>query len=1364
MKILHWNCQGLGGDLTIPHLKDIRRSQNPDVILLVETKHVNSYVRQVAKELGYQNTFFVPAHGSSGGAAVFWNERVRISLLDNPTLYCTNMRVEDGTNTFWMSYIYGNPVAKYRNEQWNDLIQSEIAGYLRNKPRLLIGDFNDIRTIKEKKGGITRSNASCSLFNKLLSVLGVHDIKTLGGRFTWMGRRSKYTIMSRIDRTLANDDWMELYPSATVSLFPWIGSDHRPLLLNTEGFKWKRSKAFRYDSRWRLYPELKKVMEHTWSQGCSNISEGDILSIIKKCRGALAQWRSQQNTNSGKLIAQLKQQIQSLYSAPSIDYTQLELLKIQLQLQYRLEEEYWRTKSRILWLQAGDKNTKYFHSKTKQRRHINRITCLQDDQGKLFSTAKDIRKHVEHYFRSLYTSNGCTLDSNLLKGIPSTVTEEINSNITAPVTEREIKSAVFAMDPDKSPGPDGMTPAFYQQHWDIIKTGVISFVQLFFQHNRLDPRINETHICLIPKVENPVSIKDYRPISLANVAYKIISKVLAERLKPWLHRIVSDNQSAFIPERLITDNVLVAHELMHSLHTKNLRNKFMALKLDIAKAFDKIEWQFIDRVMEQMGFCWQWRHWIKLCISTVSYSVLINGEPTQSIKPQRGLRQGDPISPYLYILCTEGLSRLIKQNIQEKKIHGFKASRSGPAISHLLFADDSLVFCKATDEESQNMLHLLNIYQRASGQEINYKKSSIAFSKGTPSQLQENIAKKFGITKVGGFGKYLGLPDHIGRKRKEVFNYLVQRIKNKLDGWYSKFLSPAGKEVLLKAVITSLPTYTMSCFLLPKLLLKEMTKAMRQFWWSVHKDRHGIPWIAWDKITLSKKEGGLGIRDMLAFNKALLAKQAWRLITKPSSLLARVYKAKYYRKTSFMEARSYQSSSYAWRSIIQTQPLIKKGMKWIVGDGQQIRVWKDNWLPDKENVASKNSQHIHHPDLIVKDLFLSGTTIWDLNKIRSIIHEDDVSRILKIRPSFTGHPDVITWTPSKSGSYTVKTGYHMQRAMDREEQDNQVSISSDLQIQPRILNRFWNLKIPPKIKIFWWKLIHNALPVADNLVKRRCRLDNGCQVCGEEIENIKHMILDCRVAKEIWSLSMLNKLPHLDQYSTVHQFIEALVEQCVSEQEFTLPFFLGWRIWKMRNKIIFENKRDHIVQVIRAAWMDKRLWEEAIQLIPTNAQTTQAPPSSISQIFPQGMEMYCIVDASWKSPVDKAGIGWSLSSKEGILKLQGSSAIDATTSPLVAEAMAILLAVQQLNCLGYKKVVILGDSLQLLKNLEQSRTVEGRKDININEATPIIEDILNLSRSNNFCFKWVPRNLVNYVDRLAKRVRDSSQEYIVTWL
>ncbi|KAF8118563.1 hypothetical protein N665_0004s0044 [Sinapis alba] len=370
-------------------------------MLLVETKNVNSLVEGLAKDLGYHNLVIVPASGSSGGAAIFWNDRVKVRFLDNPNLYCNHMSVEDDTNLFWLSYIYGNPVKKYRENQWHHIINAEAAGFLQNKPRMMIGDFNDIKHSAEKHGGLKRSVPSLKLFTKMLAVLGLQDIKTFGGKFTWMGKRAKYTILSKIDRAVANCDWLDMYPAAHVRLLPWIGSDHRPLLVNTEAERWKRKGSFKYDSRWRLFPGLKQVIEQAWNEEFSRLSGKDIHQLINNCRKAISQWRSKQNTNSSKLIQQLKDDIQKAYEAPTIDYGRLGILKAELHLQYRLEEEYWRNKSRVLWLQAGDRNTRFFHAKTKQRRSYNRIIQLQDDQGNIYTKAKDIQTHSIDYFQSL---------------------------------------------------------------------------------------------------------------------------------------------------------------------------------------------------------------------------------------------------------------------------------------------------------------------------------------------------------------------------------------------------------------------------------------------------------------------------------------------------------------------------------------------------------------------------------------------------------------------------------------------------------------------------------------------------------------------------------------------------------------------------------------------------------------------------------------------------------------------------------------------------------------------------------------------------------------------------------------------------
>ena len=209
--------------------------------------------------------------------------------------------------------------------------------------------------------------------------------------------------------------------------------------------------------------------------------------------------------------------------------------------------------------------------------------------------------------------------------------------------------------------------------------------------------LNLTHIALIPKVTNPTCVTEFRPISLCNVLYKLISKLLANRLKRVLPCLITPTQSAFVPDRLITDNILAAYETLYTMHTRIKGKKgFMAVKLDMSKAYDRVEWGFLKETMRQMGFDPRWIHLIMMCVTTVNYSVLVNGEPCGNIKPSRGLRQGDPISPYLFLLCAEVLSYMVTHANRDGLLSGVPTSKYGPQVNHLFFADDSLLFCRAS--------------------------------------------------------------------------------------------------------------------------------------------------------------------------------------------------------------------------------------------------------------------------------------------------------------------------------------------------------------------------------------------------------------------------------------------------------------------------------------------------------------------------------------------------------------------------------------------------------------------------------------------------------------------------------------------
>jgi len=248
----------------------------------------------------------------------------------------------------------------------------------------------------------------------------------------------------------------------------------------------------------------------------------------------------------------------------------------------------------------------------------------------------------------------------------------------------------------------------------------------YLNNEVFDPGINSTFITLIPKKASPSSVSDFCPISLCNVSYKLIAKVLANRLKKVLPVIISPAQSAFVPGRLITDNVLVAYEALHSMATRMRGRKgYMAAKLDMSKAYDRVEWSFLESMMRSLGFMERWIRFIMRCVSSVTYSVLVNGVPYGKFIPSRGLRQVDPLPPYLFLLVAEGLSSLLARAEQEGKITGVPISAGGVRLTHLLFADDSLLFCRANFNEWGYLLKVLEMYESTSGQKLNADKTSI---------------------------------------------------------------------------------------------------------------------------------------------------------------------------------------------------------------------------------------------------------------------------------------------------------------------------------------------------------------------------------------------------------------------------------------------------------------------------------------------------------------------------------------------------------------------------------------------------------------------------------------------------------------
>ena len=249
-------------------------------------------------------------------------------------------------------------------------------------------------------------------------------------------------------------------------------------------------------------------------------------------------------------------------------------------------------------------------------------------------------------------------------------------------------------------------------------------------------------------------------------------------------------------------------------------------------------------MMSKLGVGSRWISLIMKCITSVSYSIAINGCTSENFCPGRGLRQGDPLSPYLFLICTEGLSAALSKLQRNNGMQGAQASRYGPRVSHLFFADDSLLFAKAERRESERVKDVLMNYEKCSGQVINFEKSAILFSGNTSVGTKTEIQELFGVQETTNLEKYLGLPTMVGRNRKKSFRDIKNRMEARLHGWSKRSLSVGGKEVFLKAIIQAIPTYAMSCFLFPKSFCHELNMMISRFWWKCDKNKKGIHWLS----------------------------------------------------------------------------------------------------------------------------------------------------------------------------------------------------------------------------------------------------------------------------------------------------------------------------------------------------------------------------------------------------------------------------------------------------------------------------------------------------------------------------------------
>ncbi|KAJ4812894.1 RNA-directed DNA polymerase (reverse transcriptase)-related family protein [Rhynchospora pubera] len=710
---------------------------------------------------------------------------------------------------------------------------------------------------------------------------GLQDLGYSGPAYTWSnGQPDSSLIRQRIDRALASATWLARFPHAKVKHLPRMNSDHAPLLLTTAPPGNRRGKMFKMENWWYMRPEFNEICNRAIERGSEdwNVFLGSLKSTVKTWVKGIP--------NPDTACTQLEEAIAQLQLNP-VATQQHEAQLIQEYNSLLLAREaYWAQRSRIRWATYGDSNCSFFHISASARRRRNQINSLlvRDDQWA--TTEAEIRSAIVQYFKSIFCASlpfeGRSIHSlheNFLNTIPK-LDPNLIDTLSALPSESEITVIVFSIHPDRAAGPDGINARFIQNQWHLLKELIIKQVKRFFHTKTMCQDMAKSNLVLVPKKEVPQKVADYRPISVCNVIYKIISKLLSRRLQPYIATLVSPMQSAFTPGRQIGDNVIIFREVMHSFSLPTYKKASFCLKADLSKAFDKLRWSYIFSVLQLYGLPKDYIDWVKACVTSARFSILINGSADGFIKPVRGVRQGCALSPYLFILALDVLTRLLQYMVQRGKIRGVQLARGAPKLTNLMYADDLLIFGEATYQEISAISNVLSLFCEISGQEIGVNKSRIWFSRSTPQDVRSYAMHIFDATTASSSDIYLGSP--ILANRGSDFTPLLNKIDAKLQGWKSQFLSQTGKIVLIKSVIEPILLYAMSTAHIPRGVLCAIQKKIRQFFWS-NGSQTRMPLVAWKHITVAKSKGGLGLKDVFVMNKSLSLKALWAVATRNPS-------------------------------------------------------------------------------------------------------------------------------------------------------------------------------------------------------------------------------------------------------------------------------------------------------------------------------------------------------------------------------------------------------------------------------------------------------------------------------------------------
>ncbi|GKD28682.1 putative RNA-directed DNA polymerase, eukaryota, reverse transcriptase zinc-binding domain protein [Tanacetum coccineum] len=564
--------------------------------------------------------------------------------------------------------------------------------------------------------------------------------------------------MSKLDRFLVSDGIFSAFPAITAICLDRHLSDHRLILLNEVHTDFG-STPFRIYHSWFKREGFDAMVELAWTS-FTHSDPNRLIRFKKKLQDLkkiIRGWIKDQNISQYEMkqaiIDDLVAIDKKLDSGLASDTLLLERLELTCKLQdiNQSKVKDFVQKAKIKWAVEGDENSKFFHGIINKRRSQLSIRgVLADGDWHTDPTmVKDLFK--DHFATRFKQPDHSRLKLNIY--FPNRLSTDQIVDLDSHISLDEIRAAVWECGENKSPGPDGYTFEFFRRYWSFIGPDFCSAITCFFESGSFPRGCNASFIALIPKVSDAKFVTDFRPISLICSVYKVITKILANRLAAVISDLVSGTQSAFVANRQILDGPFILNEILSWCKRKN--KQALVFKVDFAKAYDSVRWDFLLDVLHAFGFGPNWCKWIRGIFSSSMASILINGSPTTEFPFFRGLKQGDLLALLLFILIMESLHISVSRAVNEGVFKGLQLKES-VSISHLFYADDAVFIGEWSDNDLVNLIRILNCFHLASGLKINVQKSQV-LGVGVSRDVVNQGATLIGCAVMQTPFKYLGV-------------------------------------------------------------------------------------------------------------------------------------------------------------------------------------------------------------------------------------------------------------------------------------------------------------------------------------------------------------------------------------------------------------------------------------------------------------------------------------------------------------------------------------------------------------------------------------------------------------------------------